>query len=371
MPDGLQRWWHQADHYYWMTAYLAAQGVQRATCRVVALTTAVMGLVPLVMLASPAGPQDVLGRSASWVIAVSCLVMAAFWLRPAWPSRRASTAFVVCSSLLISLTCLTGGDVLANTTAVAAFSILGAYISLFHAARLVLFNFAVAVVTLAVTATQLSLDRDLIFGLCTAVFIIFVNIAVPVACQTLVHMLEVDVLGDDIETITGLLNKEAFYTQTAGLIGARNRGDDRYLVIAVFTLDNFRLLGATSGKVATDRARVAVGQTLRDVTRRDAVVAHIGEEEFLIADAFQTTDVSPLVDRLRGAIVTTPPRLSASIGVVSTPLKGLANMPSNDVLDELVTIATVAMFDARLAGGDQVRYVECPPLRALDDRRDD
>lgn len=370
MPDGLHRWWQHPDHYYWMTAYLAAQGVQRSVCRLVAATTLIMGLVPLVMLISPSGPQDVLGRIASVFIAVSCLVMAGFWLRPAWPSRTASTAFVVCSSLLISLTCLTGGDVLANTTAGAAFAILGAYVALFHAARLVVLNFCIALITLVVTAIQLSSARDIVFGVCTGVFIILVNAAVPIACQTLVHMLEVDVLGDDIETVTGLLNKDAFYTQTAGLIGARNRGDDRYLVIAVFTLDNFRLLGETNGKVATDRARVAIGQTLRDVTRRDAVVAHIGEEEFLISDAFQTTDVSPLVDRLRGAISTTPPRLTASIGVVSTPLKGLANTPSTDVLDEMVTIATVAMFDARLAGGDQVRYVECPPLRALDERLD-
>ena len=370
MPDGLQRWWHHPDHYYWMTAYLAAQGVQTATCRVVALTTTVMGLVPLAMLTSPVGPQDVLGRSASVFIAVGCLIMAGFWLRPTWPSRGASTAFVICSSLLISLTCLTGGDVLANTTAVAAFAILGAYIGLFHAARLVVLNLTIALLTLIITAVQLAYERDIVFALATAVFIVFVNIAVPVSCQTLVHMLEVDVLTDDIDTITGLLNKDAFYVQTSELLGARNRGDDRYLVIVVTTLDQFRALGEAKGKVATDRARVAVAQTLRDVTRRGAVVAHVGEEEFLIADAFQTTDVSPLTDRLSGAIASSPPKLTASIGVVSTPLRALSNAPSYDVLDELVTIATVAMFDARLAGGNQVRYVECPPLRVIN-RPDD
>lgn len=371
MPEGLQRWWHHPDHYYWMTAYLAAQGAQAAVCRSVAAITLGMGLVPLFMLASPSGPQGPLDRSVSLFITFSCLVMALFWLRPAWPSRAASTAFVVCSSLLIALTCLSGGDVVADAMAGAAFAILGAYVGLFHTARVVLTNLAIAVVTIAITATQLALARDIVFGICTGVFILGINIVVPVACQTLVHMLEVDVLSDDIDTVTGLLNKDAFYLQTSELIGARNRGDDRYLIIAVTTLDHFRLLGETEGRVATDRARVAVGQTLRDVTRRDAVVAHIGEEEFLISDTFQTPDVSPLVDRVRSAIATTPPRLTASIGVVSTPLKGLANTPYHEVLDEMVTIATVAMFDARLAGGDQVRYVETPPLRALEDRRDD
>ncbi|AQA02994.1 hypothetical protein BVC93_11720 [Mycobacterium sp. MS1601] len=370
MPQGLQRWWHHPDHYYWVTAYLAAQGLQPVVCRVVALTTTVMGLLPVVMLTSPVGPQDAFGRGTSVFICVACLVMAAFWLRPTWPSRGASTAFVVCSSLLISLTCLTGGDILANTTAGAAFAILSAYVGLLHASRLVVFNLTVAFLTLMVTTTQLAMDRDIVFALTTAVFVILVNAAVPVACQTLVQMLEVDVLTDDIDTTTGLLNKEAFYVQASEMIGARNRGDDRYLVIVVTTLDQFRALGETKGKVATDRARVAIAQTLRDVTRRGSVVAHVGEEEFLIADAFQTTDVSPLTDRLSGAIAASPPKLTASIGVVSTPLRALTNTPSYDVLDELVTIATVAMFDARLAGGNQVRYVECPPLRVIN-RPDD
>ncbi|MET0897945.1 MAG: GGDEF domain-containing protein [Mycobacterium sp.] len=370
MPDSLQRWWQYPDHYYWMTAYMAAQGAQSLTCRMVALTTAGLGLVPLAMLFSPSGPQGSVDRATAVMVAICCFVWALIWLRPMWPSRRTSAAFSVTSSICIAAVCLSGGEVVANVTAGAAFGILGAYIGLFHTARYVLFNIGIAIFTVVVTAVQLAEDRDLLFAVCTAGFIICVNISVPLACQTVVHMLEVDVLSTDIDNVTGLLNKEAFYQQTSELIGARNRGEDRYLVVVVTTLDNFRALAETGGRVATDRARVAVGKTLRDVTRRDAVVAHIGEEEFLISDAFQTTDVSPLVERVRSAIATTPPRLTASVGAVSTPLKGLANRPSVDVLDEMVTIATVAMFDARLAGGDQVRYVECPPLRSLDDLPD-
>lgn len=371
MPDGLQRWWYHPDHYYWMTAYLAAQGAQTAVCRTLAAATAGLGLIPLVMLVSPSGPHGLVNRTVAVLIAVCCLGWALMWLRPTWPSLRASGAFVVTSSLCIAAVCLTGGDILANTTAAAAFAILGAYVGLFHTARYMLFNLGVALLTVSITAVSLAQARDVVFAVCTAVFIIAVNISVPLASQTLVQMLEVDVLSTDIDTMTGLLNKDAFYQQTSELIGARNRGDDRFLIVAVTTLDHYRMLAKTEGRVSADRARVAVGQTLRDVTRRDAVVAHIGDEEFLISDTFQTTDVSPLVNRLRSAIATTPPRLTASVGVVSTPLKGLGNVPANDVLDEMVTIATVAMFDARLAGGDQVRYVECPPLRALDDRPDE
>jgi diguanylate cyclase (GGDEF)-like protein len=370
MPEGLQRWWHHPDHYYWMTAYLAAQGAQAGACRAIALATMGLGLIPLAMLASPSGPQDPVGRSLSVVVTICCIGMTALWLRRTWPSQRTSGVFVVVSSLCIATVCFTGGDTLANVTAGGAFAILGAYTGFFHTARYVVFNIAVAVISITVTAVHLAHERDVLFALCTALFVIGINLAVPIACQTLVQMLEVDVLSTDIDTTTGLLNKDAFYQQTSELIGARNRGDDRYLVIVVTTLDNFRTIAETQGRAAGDRVRVAIGQTLRDVTRHDAVVAHIGKEEFLIADTFLSTDVSPLIDRLRGAIATTPPRLTASVGVVSAPLKGMASTPSNEVLDEMVTIATVAMFDARLAGGDQVRYVECPPLRALHDPND-
>ena len=45
---------------------------------------------------------------------------------------------------------------------------------------------------------------------------------------------------------------------------------------------------------------------LRETVRRDAVVGHIGEAEYVIADSFTTPDPSPLVERVRGAIAGTP-----------------------------------------------------------------
>jgi hypothetical protein len=58
----------------------------------------------------------------------------------------------------------------------------------------------------------------------------------------------------------------------------------------------------------------------------------------------------------------TPPHLTASIGVVSTPLGPLTDHPPYDVIDNLVEIATSAMDQARKAGGNQVRYVVRPTL---------
>ncbi|PRC49394.1 GGDEF domain-containing protein, partial [Mycobacterium sp. ITM-2017-0098] len=81
-----------------------------------------------------------------------------------------------------------------------------------------------------------------------------------------------------------------------------------------------------------------------------------------------TSDASPLVERVRGAIVATPQRLTASIGVVVTPLPPLTAEPPDEVLDKLINIAGEAIDQARMAGGNQVRYVLRPTLDEDDNR---
>ncbi|HXR42371.1 MAG TPA: GGDEF domain-containing protein, partial [Acidothermaceae bacterium] len=168
--------------------------------------------------------------------------------------------------------------------------------------------------------------------------------------------------------LTGLLNREAFFDRVATLIGARSRDDDRYLVVLVINLDSFSLLTGMTGAAGGNRARVAVGQGLRQTVRRNTVVAHFGEAEFLVAEMFTTPEPSALVDRVAGAVKSAPGKLTASIGVVSTPLRPLASLPPDDVTEELLTIASTAMYTARKAGGNQACIVLDPPLTILDER---
>ena len=60
--------------------------------------------------------------------------------------------------------------------------------------------------------------------------------------------------------------------------------------------------------------------------------------------------------------------MTASIGVVSTPLRPLADRPPDDVIDEIVALATTAMYEARRAGGNQARYVLHPSWGVADDQ---
>jgi GGDEF domain-containing protein len=111
------------------------------------------------------------------------------------------------------------------------------------------------------------------------------------------------------------------------------------------------------GSRATDRARVAVGQALRETVRRDALLGHVDDAEFLVADTFTTPDPTPLAERIRGAVAGTTHGVTASIGVVCMPLRPLADRPPYDVIDEIIALATTAMYRARRRGGNQAECI--------------
>lgn len=367
MRSSVREWWREPDHYYWLTAFLAARGAQRPTCLVVAVSLLGFAAALLISLASPAGPSGTVGDAVAVVISVWCVLGAAFWMRKGWPTQRQSVVFVLSASVLISAASLLKADPLNGMYGAMSFAVLAVYIAFFHTPRLAAVNFVIATATATAMAAGIAADGDAPLAISTLLFLIVVNIATPFTCQTMVHILGIDVLNSDIDPLTGLYNREAFQRAVASFIAARNRDDDRYFVIVVIELDNFALLVQSEGRQAGDRARVATAQTLRETTRQSAVIAHIPGGEFMIADSFPTTDSSPLVERVRSAIRTTPPRTSASIGVVSTPMRGLAQRPPYEVLDELLNIARNAAIIARSAGGNRAHHVECPPLSTLED----
>ncbi|MGB3481502.1 MAG: GGDEF domain-containing protein [Mycobacterium sp.] len=336
------------------------------TCRFVAAAVLSLTVANVAMLWSPAGPQGTTARVTATVVAALCTAMAALWLSPRWPSKAASITFVAVVGGCLAASSLVQTNPVAGLVGCTAFAALGGYVAFFHTPRLASLILAVAAVTSGVLATRLAAETDLVFAVCALLFLAMINVSVLIACRAVIHLLGVNVLAADIDRLTGLLNRDAFYRATGALTSARGRVDDRYLVVLLVTMDNFNLLKSTLGSTACDRALVAVAQTLRETTRSNAVVGRIGDAEFVIADTFASTDSSPLVERVRGAIASTPPRLTASIGVVCTPLAALSDCPPEELLDELIELAGGSMADARRGGGNQARYTVCPAPAALD-----
>ncbi len=343
--------------------------MQPFTCRLLAVTISALTAVNIAMLWSPAGPQGAAARATTVIVAAVSLLMAAAWLRPRWPSKASSWAFALISSLCTAATCLVQSNAAAGLLGCTAFAAIGGYVAFFHSPRHMAGVIVVATAATAVLAGRLGSETDPVFAVCAFLFITMVNVSVPGACRAMVHLLGVDVLASEIDRLTGLLNRDAFYRATGALVSARGRVDDRYLVVLLVTLDNFSLLKSTQGTIACERTLVAVAQTLRETTRNNAIVGRVGDAEFVIADTFSSTDSSPLVERIRGAVATTPPRLTASIGVVCTPLAALSGCPPQELLDELIDLAGQTMADARRGGGNQARYTVCPTPAALDHHR--
>ncbi|CAJ1581715.1 GGDEF domain-containing protein [[Mycobacterium] wendilense] len=358
----LRAWRRQPDHYYWITALLASRGAEASTTRVVSTLIASLAFLPIIMVFSPAGPQGPVNVGISLTVAAIAIGLALWWRRAHWPSRRQSLWFVTLVSVGVAAVALIQSNPVSGIFATCAFAGISGYLVFFHTARHVSTMMAATVVASAIPAYRLAQAGDPIWagGMVTAVLVIILT--ATVGCQAFVEMLGQATMGRDLEPVTGLLNRAAFYEAAGTFIASRSRVDDRHLVILVVSLDNFTLFTPAH---ATS-ARVAAGRAMRETTRRDAVVAHITDSEFLVADSFAAPDASALVERIRSAIRSTPLRLTTSIGVVCTPMNGLASCPPYELLDELTALATKVMYDARRAGGNQAQYVVCERPACLD-----
>lgn len=335
--------------------------MQTTTCRLVAVCIAALGLIPVALMASRLGPQELHTRIIAVVIAVSCLAMSTLWLRHHWPTRGQSLTCVVVGCLAIGGSALIVASPITGFLGATTYVVLTAFVVCFHTHRLLAVTWAVAAAVLVVLFVRLA-STDLALAVCATGVVILLNVFIAFTCWTAIKLLQPDAHHGDVEQLTGLLHRDAFYSSVATLLASRSRSDDKYLVVVAVNIDCFSLLIGLSGSRGGNRARVTVSQALRETVRHNAIIAHVSDDDFLIADTFTTADASPLVDRVRGAIAVTPQRLTASIGVVVTPLAPLAAEPPDDVLDKLIAIATTAIEQARMAGGNQVRYVLRPTL---------
>ncbi len=225
-------------------------------------------------------------------------------------------------------------------------------------------------VTLAVLAVRLA-PFSIAFAISSVLLVGFIVMFVSLTGRAAIWLVDADILHENFEPLTGMFNRDGFYEKATTLLASRSRGDDRFVALSVVNLDSFSLMGEFSGVAGSNRARVEIAARLRETARRDAVLAHVSESEFVIADLFESNDASALVERVRGTISGSPSHLSASIGVVTTALQPLVALPPHEVLDELMSIATNAMYESRKGGGNQVTYVRSPALTVLDDPGND
>ncbi len=349
---------------------LAARGAQNAATTIVGLLIAALGVLPLAMIFSPAGPQGTSAVLVTIAVALTIFLNSAMWLRRRWPTRKQSLVLVALTTPMIAAAALVQSNPVGGLAATAVFGAVAGYLVFFHAARYLGPVVVVGTATALVPFLRIVHSGDTVLACCLLASIVFISLTAVLVSHAFVYLLGITAPDRDIEPLTGLLNRDAFYESTGALIASRSRLDDRHLVIVVVNLDHFGLLTGSGGVAAGERARVAVSRAVRETTRHDALVAHVAESEFLVADSFGSPDSSALVERIRSAIRSTPLRMTASMGVVSTPMADLASSPPYELLDELIALGTTAMYEARRAGGNRAHYVVCDRPTAIEDYPD-
>ncbi len=168
------------------------------------------------------------------------------------------------------------------------------------------------------------------------------------------------------DTLTGLPNRQSFRLQLEGMIDAADERRSRVAVLYI-DLDNFKRINDTLGHTVGDGVINAIAERLTGSVRagnatnsrdeRPIGVARLGGDEFACAiGGFDDDDVLSAIaerigDQLRRAVVYKGHEfvITSSIGISVYP-------DDADNVEDLLKNADVAMYQAKDAGRDSVRF---------------
>lgn len=331
------------------------------TSRMMAVVVAALGVVPILLMLTPAGPHTVVGRVISILVTACCAVMALLWLFR-WPTRRQSQLFSIIATGCIAAACLVLSSPDAGLLGCTAFAALAGYVGFFHTSHYLALVLSTVAVTSIVCAIRLALETSAILALAKLLVIAIGAFAVPFSVQVLVHLLGGDAIKSDTDPLTGLRNRRGFYRRSRQLIGAVADSRPRTFTVAMADLDRFKQINDTHGHAEGDRILVAVADKLRQATHGHAVVARVGGEEFLVAETNNGDGGGDLAERIRSATASTSWRVTASVGAASAAIHDARNVTPRTMLEHLVDAADTAMYEAKRAGGNQTRHVNVDEL---------
>ena len=279
------RWWSAPDQFDWLGGYLQARGLGRPLRRMLALVAASLTLVPINAVWGPAAVDSAFTLLLALASGVAGLTLALLWMTR-WPTRSESIVFAAIGSITIAAGCLWQTDPLIGLLFCTALAVSGGYIALFHSARYMLLNFALAMGVGAWQAYRVAESGELMFAATGFFLVLELNIGVPFAIQVVVRTLGADLLRSERDPLTGLLNRRAFTDAVVGRM--MTRGDHAQCALALLDLDRFKSINDAFGHAAGDEALIEVAAALTEACPETALVCRMGGEEFLVAEVFTT-----------------------------------------------------------------------------------
>ncbi len=322
-----------------------------------------LGAVPLLVMFTSIGPDSTFGMVISALVIVCCAAMATMWLTR-WPSRRQSVLFVVVSTACIAATCLTYSAPAMSLVGCTAFAALAGYTAFFHTSRYLAVVLTTATATSIVCAVELAFAGGVLVAVANLLIIAVGVLAVPFSVHVLVHLLGDDALKSHTDPLTGLRNRRGFYRSVRELTNGSAHATEPCLSVIMMDLDGFKKVNDTRGHTTGDRILVAVADRLRHTTRRRAVIARVGGEEFLIAELTQPGEGQMIAERLTQEVAAIPGGATASVGVASISRDDTVDLDTRMVVDHLVDAADAAMYEAKRAGGNRTRQAESTEIHS-------
>jgi diguanylate cyclase (GGDEF)-like protein len=340
-----------------MSGYVASRGLQPFSRILIASVVITLGVVPLVMLFSPSGPQGLADRTVAIIMSVLSLGGASAWL-VGWPSRRQSMLFAMGANVGVTVAVVIAGTPATGLLACATFAPNAGYVGLYHSGRLLAATLLNAVFTTVLAGVRIGAAGDTAMAVGHVLGVVIAVLAVPFGSQLLLHLLSLDARMSNTDPLTGLRNRRGYDQSALKLVAAADRPQSQWLAVILVDLDGFKQINDTHGHGYGDAVLVAVADNLRRVSAMNSVVARLGGEEFLVAELIEPGDAEGAegaAERFRAAVATAPGEVTASVGVASVALTDIGGTAAT-ALTELVGAADAAMNEAKRAGGNQIRW---------------
>lgn len=156
------------------------------------------------------------------------------------------------------------------------------------------------------------------------------------------------------DALTGLLNRRAMrlrFTEEA----ARATRQGRKFALALYDIDEFKLVNDRHGHAVGDEVLRGVAAALGTAKRTEDALARIGGEEFLMVLAQPSIEsAAQVAERLRAAVAARETALAA--GAVSVTVSGGVALYPDDGADwdELFAAADRRLYAAKRAGRDRI-----------------
>ena len=170
------------------------------------------------------------------------------------------------------------------------------------------------------------------------------------------------------DPLTKLPNRRLLRERLDAMLFKRNR-QKTYSAIIFIDLDNFKILNDTRGHDVGDLLLIEVAARLKSCVRLEDTVARLGGDEFVVilehlsADVAQATQQAEVVgEKIRMELCQS--YLIKDFDHFSTPSIGINMFHSDEMsVDELLKRADTAMYQAKQAGRNAVRFFD-PEMQA-------